>query len=202
VENFKWFDQEFEFSTLSGEVFSNNKFSETHVSSSGGGGHVDPQYGGHVAAAQMHSTVTTVHQFWVRDDAGKEHSINLRGIDVPLAVGQKIILLASGFVGKKQHYVLLLNQKAEMHWQLFKGSEFVNYCLEAEQALSYGVAKMLLKIAIFIAIYILMLNLTSGLVTWAINIGLIVYCVNWYRSRAKRAKEFDAHLNKIAQSLY
>ncbi|WP_051412894.1 hypothetical protein [Methylophilus sp. 5] len=202
MENFKWFDREFEFSALSGEVFSNNKYSETHVSSSGGGGHVDGQYGGHVAAAQVHSTVVTVHEFWIRDDAGKEHPINLRGIDVPLAVGQKITLLASGFVGKKQHFVLLLNHKAEKHWHLFKGREFVNYCLESEQAISAGVTKMLFKIAIFIAIYILMLNLTSGYVTLAMHIGLIIYCVNWYRSRAKRAKEFDAHVTKIAHSLY
>lgn len=196
MENFKWFDREFEFSQLTGEVFSNNKFSETHISSGTGIG------AGNAAPAQVFSTVTTVHEFWVRDEAGKEHAINLRGIDVPLAMGQKITLVSSGFIGKKKHYVLLLNHNAERHWHLFNGREFVNHCLESEQARSVMVTKLLFKIAIFIAVYILILNLTSGYVTLAIHIGLIAYCVNWYRSRTKRAKEFDAHLTKIAHSLY
>ena len=198
MENFKWFDREFEFSTLTGEVVSNNKFSETHVSSSGGGGYVDAKYGGNVAAAQVHSTVTTVHEFWVKDEAGKEHPINMRGINVPLAVGQKITLISSGFVGKNKYYVLLVNHNADKHWHLFMGKDFVNFCLQSEQTMT----KFLIKATIAVAVYILMLNLTSGYVTLAIHLGLIYYCVNWYRSRAKRAKEFDAHVTKIAQSLY
>jgi hypothetical protein len=186
VENFKWFGREFEFSKLTGIVISNNKFSETNVSG-----------GGNVTATQVHSSATTVHEFWVRDEAGKEHPINMRGIDVPLALGQKITLILSGFVGKNSYYVLLINHNADKHWHLFSGKDFVNFCLQSEQSMS----KFLIKAVIAIALYILMLNLTSGYITLAIHLGLIYYCVNWYRSRAKRAKEFDAHLTNIAQSL-
>lgn len=198
MENFRWDDKEFEFSKLTGEVFSNNKFSETHVSSSGGGGYVDAQYGGNVAAARVHSTVTTVHEFWIKDEAGKEHAINLRGKDIPLAVGQKVTLVSGGFVGKDKYYALLLNHNAEKHWHILGGAELANLCFFPEQS----VMKFLMKAVIPIAIYILMLNFTSGYVTLAIHIALIFYCVNWYRSRTKKAKELDAHLTKIAQSLY
>ena len=91
MENFTWFDgKEFKFWTRTGEVISSNKRSETHIMSSGGGGHVDPQYGGHVAAAQVSSKVVTVHEFWFREENGKEIAVNMRDVNIPLAVGQKI----------------------------------------------------------------------------------------------------------------
>ncbi|MDI1299549.1 hypothetical protein [Methylotenera sp.] len=197
MENFTWQHKKIEFSKQTGEVFSNHKFSETHVSSSGGGGYVDAQYGGNVAAASVHSTVTTVHEFWIKDEAGKQHAINLRGKDIPLAVGQKVTLVLAGFVGKDRYYASLFNHDAERHWQILGGAELINLLFFPEQS----VMKFLIKACIAIAIYILMLNFTSGYVTVAIHIGLICYCVNWYRNKSKKAKELDAHLEKIAKEI-
>lgn len=197
MENFKWDDKEFEFAKLTGEVFSNNKFSETHVSSSGGGGHVDPQYGGHVAAAQVSSTVTTVHEFWIKDDKGEEHPVNLRGHDIPLALGQKITLISSGLVGAPQHhYVLIYNHNAKKYWALQKAIGL--HAAYSEQS----VMKFLIKILIAIAIYIILLNITGGYVTWAMHIWLVYYCIRFYMHRNKMEKALDAHIEKIAQDTF
>jgi hypothetical protein len=72
-----------------GEVIGQQKWSETHVSASGGGGYVGPQ-GGHVSAPTISSKSVTRQQFWVREDDGNEASFNISEDAFPVHEGQKV----------------------------------------------------------------------------------------------------------------
>ena len=61
MESFKHKDKEVEFYTITGEVLSQQKSSETHVTSSGGGGYIGKQ-GGHISAPQIKTTVINKHE--------------------------------------------------------------------------------------------------------------------------------------------
>ena len=194
MENFKWYDKEIEFKNFTGEVFNDKKYSETHVSSSGGGGYVDPQYGGNVRAAQVQSTVVSVHDFWIKDEAGEEHPINLRGHDIPLATGQKLTLVSIGLIGgPPQHAVLLHNHNIKKYWTLCTAKTLHLYYFNEPQV------NYLTRWFIYTVAYILMLIYTSGAVMWAIHIGIIIYVAIRYLRYAKMCKALDAHIEKIAQ---
>lgn len=123
MENFKYRNKEVEFSEVTGEVLGQNKYSETHVSSSGGGGYVG-QHGGHVSAPQVRSTAITNHEFWIKTDDGAEKSVQLSGCDIPLREGHKITLITAGLKGKKSSYhSILVNHNAKKHWFIKEAQE-------------------------------------------------------------------------------
>jgi hypothetical protein len=109
LDSFKAGKEDIRFWSFTGEVISQNKYSETHVWSSGGGGHLGPR-GGHVAAAQTHSSVTTKQEFWLKLDDGTEKSVQLGGYDIPLRESQKIsILMAQTETSESAYYAALIN---------------------------------------------------------------------------------------------
>ena len=116
MDSFKHKNKEIEFWQVTGEVLGQNKYSETHVSSSGGGGHVT-QHGGHVSAPKVHSTTVTNHEFWIKTDDGTEESVQLSGYDIPLREGQRITLISAGVKGYDSGYFsILVNHNTSKHW--------------------------------------------------------------------------------------
>jgi len=114
--------KEVEFWQKTGEVIGTNKFSETHVTSTGGGGtvggYVGP-YGGHVggtiSAPAVSSHAITKHEFWIRTDEGKELPIKLSGVDIPLLAGQRITMIGASDKAIKKDwmwYTHLINHNA------------------------------------------------------------------------------------------
>jgi len=97
------------FRRISGTVLDHKRNSETHVSSYGGGGYVG-RYGGHVAAAQVESHVTTTDDFWVEDEYGNETHVSFINRDIILRAGQKVTII-SMFFGEESdgEYKLLVN---------------------------------------------------------------------------------------------
>lgn len=71
-----------------GEVVGQQKWSETEVHSSGGGGYV--QQGGYVRPPQVSSTSHEKHEFWIREEDGKEIAINFTDANFPVREGQKV----------------------------------------------------------------------------------------------------------------
>lgn len=74
-----------EISFRTGAVLSDQRRSETHISSSGGGGRV--VYGsGYVDAPTIHSSVSVRQEVWLRDthDGGVEWSLNTQGVEISL----------------------------------------------------------------------------------------------------------------------
>jgi hypothetical protein len=124
--------KEVEFLQVTGEVLGSNKYSETHVSSSGGGGYVG-KYGGNVSAPQIHSTAVTNHEFWIKTEDGVEVDIKLQGTDIPLRVGQRISVIAATRKGsERMWYSVLVNHSAGKHWFINKADD-LNKLLKLEQ---------------------------------------------------------------------
>jgi hypothetical protein len=205
MENFTWHNgKTFEFKTRTGEVLSTNKISETHVSSSGGGGYVDPQYGGQVAAAQVSSTVTINHEFWIKEEDGNERAVQLYG-DIPLKVGQKVTLILCTLLGEeKGYYVVLYNHNAKKHWFIFSGEKLYNNFFPSKAGLYADHPVFLLFNVKFMA------YIVGSLLAWYfINFyaGLAVLAWGIYRAFAAAKKQensgkaLDAHLEKMAKDL-
>ena len=68
------------------------RWAETHVSSSGGGGYVHPGYGGHVSGGAVSSSVVRREhtQFWLTDENGIQHAVQLSNETMPTANGHKV----------------------------------------------------------------------------------------------------------------
>ena len=79
------------FSLYQGTVLSHRRWSDTHIWSSGGGGYVDPKFGGHVAAAQISSQILQKVEVFIKDDNGLQHALELTDVGVPITDGNKII---------------------------------------------------------------------------------------------------------------
>lgn len=117
---------ELEFSSYTGEVLDSNKYSETHVYSSGGGGTVNSG-SGYVDGPTVHSSSSTVHEFWIKESNGIEKAISVSGYDIPLRAGQKITVIYAGQKGLSQYLWALVNHNAQKHWFLSKkGFEYLN----------------------------------------------------------------------------
>ena len=74
-----------------GTVVSLRRWSDTHITSSGGGGYVDPKFGGHIAAAQLSSQIVQKAEVFIKDRSGRQHAIELSDISIPLTEGSQII---------------------------------------------------------------------------------------------------------------
>lgn len=130
LSNFKVNKQEIEFYSFTGEVLSQNKYSETHVWSSGGGGHIGPR-GGHVAASQAHSSVTTKQEFWLKLDDGTEKSVQLGGYDIPLRESQKIsILMAQTETSEGAYYAALINHASGITHEILSASSILDKLID------------------------------------------------------------------------
>ena len=136
-----------------------------------------------------------MHDFWIKDEAGEKHPINLPGHNIPLAIGQKLTLVSIGLIcGPPQHAVLLHNHNIKKYWTLYSAKTLHLYYFNEPQV------KYLTRWFIYSFAYILMLIYTSGVVTWAIHIGIIIYVAIRYLRYEKMCKALDAHIEKIAQA--
>jgi len=67
-----------------GKVTHTNKFSETHVSGSGGGRN---------SPVSISSRAVTKQEFYIKTEEGKDVDVKLSGVDIPIAIEQKLTLL-------------------------------------------------------------------------------------------------------------
>lgn len=72
-----------------GDVVGQQKWSETKIHASGGGGYVSQQ-GGYVRPPQVSSTSHEKHEFWIREEDGKEIAIKFTDANFPVREGQKV----------------------------------------------------------------------------------------------------------------
>jgi len=198
LENFTWHNGKvFNFWRRTGEVISTNKMSETHISSSGGGGHVDPQYGGHVAAAQISSTVITTHEFWLKEEDGTERAVQLRGKNIPLAVGQKVTLIAGSVLGEDQgYYVVLYNHNAKKHWLIQDGWSFYSCHVPETTEFMMGVKLGAVVISALLSWYYISGYLAIAIVAWSVYI-----LASKIMKNDKSSKALDALFEKMAREL-
>lgn len=143
------------FSDRIGTVIRSTKRSETHVSSSGGGGYLDKGTG-YVAPATISSTVVTRHEFWVRTDEGVDVPVQLTDVDIPLAEGQRISLVYGALgIGTTRwmrrprraanastpRMVQLINHSSQQSWTLHSATEEIaGLMLAPVTAQSYAIS--------------------------------------------------------------
>lgn len=199
MKNFTHRRKSVEFWKISGEVIGSNKFSETHVSSSGGGGYIG-QHGGHVTAPTVRSETVTNHEFWIKTEDGLEKDIKLRGIDVPLRSGQKITLISAGIKGtNKGWYSILVNHSAGKHW-------FINSAEELNKTLKIEVItgkSLIVAIAIFLGIcYFTGPSPSWELALVASGVFFLFRVVTKLRRVTRLKTKLKSHLEQLAQSTY
>lgn len=151
LDSFKAGKEDIRFWSFTGEVISQNKYSETHVWSSGGGGNIGPR-GGHLAAAQTHSSVTTKQEFWLKLDDGTEKSVQLGGYDIPLRESQKIsILMAQTETSESAYYAALINHASGITHEILSASsildKLINFYPNAYKSILWYFTKLTLIIA-------------------------------------------------------
>jgi hypothetical protein len=119
------------FSGLSGQIIDSSKHSETHMSSSGGGGYIGPN-GGVITAPTVRSNIVTQHEFWLRSADGKEHAIKFTNVDIPMRTGQYVSLIsATNEKSGVSSYVTLINHSAETQ-SAIRNADQLNAALQVE----------------------------------------------------------------------
>lgn len=202
--------KELEFKYTTGEVIGTNKFSETHVSSTGGGGtvggYIGP-YGGHVSgdidAPEIKSEVITKHEFWIRKDDGEEMPVKLSGVDIPLRAGQIITVIGAYMRGEKNGwYSLLVNHNAGKHW-FIKDAGDLNKTFRLETPTGRSV---LIALAFVGISYLVLWNIDpyrrSGLweFVFIAAVAFVIYRVVSKLTKASRLKKrLQEHLDGLVQ---
>lgn len=106
------------YSGLHGTVLDQTKFSETHISSYGGGGNLQ-QGTGRVSAPTLATETITKHEFWVELTDGTHHPIQLKGLDIPLSKGQAVTLVyAQNGANDTSELALIANHAAKRYWRV------------------------------------------------------------------------------------
>ncbi len=100
-----------------GEIIGQQKWSETKVSSSGGGGYVGPQ-GGHVSSPTITSETKTKQEIWIREEDGLESSLELSNKAFPVNNGQRvwIALGAKSTNVDTARYLIAYNQASDRYF--------------------------------------------------------------------------------------
>ncbi len=100
-----------------GEIIGQQKWSETEVSSTGGGGHIGPQ-GGSFSAPKITSTTKTKQEIWIREEDGLESSVELTDKAFPVHPGQRVWLAygANSNNLNSSKYLFAYNQASDRYF--------------------------------------------------------------------------------------
>lgn len=216
MEDFTHSGKIVEFREITGEIIDNNKYSETYISSSGGGGYVG-QHGGYVNAPAIHSSTILNHEFWIKTKDGLEKSIKLQNIDIPLRVGQKITLITAGIKGKdSKWYFVLVNHNSGQHWFINDAKNLLQK-LKLESITIKTLFSLLTSLLIASLIFLGIVYLTApngrsetawlNEVSWGWASGLgLAFLYYRYTRRFNRiaavTKKLGEHLENLAQITY
>lgn len=196
MKNFKHRKKEIEFWTETGEVIGTNKHSETHVSSSGGGGHLH-NGSGYVSAPRVNSKTITNHEFWIRKEDGSETDVKLKGVDIPLREGQTITLVSAGRVdSKKGVYSILVNHSAKKHW-FINGAAALNRHLDLD-----GLSGKSLLIGAALWFGVAWVTDSGGAGAAAAGLFVGYRLITKVIRILKLKKSLETHLDSIAQEAY
>jgi hypothetical protein len=202
MEDFCYRGKVVKFSQVTGEVLSSDKFSETHVSSQGGGGLVF-RNGGYISAPTIDSESITNHDFWIKTEDGLEKSIQLRGVDVPLRPGQKITLISACKNGVDVIlHSILVNHSAREYW-FINSAEQLNKDLKLE----YSTGKsLLIGVAIGFGVIALIQgnDPSNGQILASFGLGLgaaIAFIIHRWVKKERKISQLTKNLNSHLESL-
>ncbi|MBW4617623.1 MAG: hypothetical protein KME21_31350 [Desmonostoc vinosum HA7617-LM4] len=120
---------------LEGTVAHNEtqRWSETRVHSSGGGGYVNPQYGGYVEPPVVSSSVTHHERniFWVQEANGNQTRFCLNHDNFPVALGHKVRIIWGGSTKDTNNgsYIFAQNFTSGHHYH-FEPNDLSNWAFK------------------------------------------------------------------------
>lgn len=125
--------KEFSFTSYSGTVLADKRLSETHITTSGGGGTIRNGEGD-VSAPKVSSNIVTNQDIWLRDNAGNECVLRLKGCDIPVLEKQRISVVVF-HCGDYSNEILLFNHNMKTWHGL---CSLGNYAQRYELPLPFG----------------------------------------------------------------
>lgn len=120
------------------EHHQSQRWSETRVQSRGGGGYVNPTYGGYISPPTITSTVTQHErtEFWVQDTDGRQQRFSFKHDQFPVAPGHKVRIVWGGSTKNKDNgSYLFANNFTSGHCQYFESNDLSSW------AFSHGLIK-------------------------------------------------------------
>lgn len=115
--------KEFSFSSYSGTVIGEKRLSETHITTTGGGGAIRNGKG-NVSAPTVHSKVVTNQDIWLRGDTGNEFVLRLKGCNIPILENQRISVVLFQ-CGEDSNEILLFNHNTKTWHSLCSQENYV-----------------------------------------------------------------------------
>jgi len=202
MESFKHRGKEVKFWSITGEVIGQNKYSETHVSSSGGGGYVG-KHGGFVNAPQVNSTVVTNHEFWIKKDNGVEESVQLSGADIPLREGQKVTAIFSHLSSEDEGPCSILVNHSERKHRFIKSASALNKNMGLD--VFGGLSILTVAVIFFVVKYLADFFNNEDSITWAVCVSifyLFMHLIIKHSRITEMEQKLSDHLESLAQKSY
>lgn len=190
------------FYAVSGKVLETKKYTETHISSSGGGGYASASSEGgsfvHISAPKIESKVLTNLEFWIQTSDGEERAIKLPGVDIPMREGQIITLISAHKPENKEGtWTLLVNHNAKNYWTLSNGKFLTDH---------FGIAHETSFYAAFGAIGAIAIPIFTPIpfaLTGLLGLGFVGYM--FFKNQGKYEevrKTVDDHLEAITGEVF
>jgi len=196
MKSFTYKGNEYKFTSETGIVLSQSKFSETHVS--GGGS----SRGG----VRVNSTVVTNHDIWLQKEDGTELSFHIEGVKIPLREGQKVTFVQVGSKDSKQtELVALVNHNTSQHWYINSPRD-INHM--------FGISKLLLKLGVVVVLWFVVhligynlynsfsattSDVPSSVAAWII---CAVVTMQTFLNNSKVNKELTLHIENLISQIY
>lgn len=182
------------FGAISGVVVGDKKWSETHVTSSGGGGMVG-RWGGYVSAPTINSFTNTKSEIWLRDAGGQEHPIHLTNVNIPVREGHHVTAVWGMRDGAAAaQYVLIENHTAQQH-------AVIEGCFPALAGHSSGKVGCLALIVVAFVIFILSVRANAAGLLWFVPAAAVAW--GWWRAQRYKqdAEVLREHLEIVRAAL-
>ena len=134
-EPFSFFERQFYFFAVSGEVLDTQKRTQTHLQAShsahySSGGFVLNGYGSYGSRGGAHMSInshnTTEHEFWMLLDDGKEAPFSFGNSHIPMRAGQRLTLFFMRESSNNQGYMCSLYNHASGHYHEIMSSTRAN----------------------------------------------------------------------------
>ena len=201
-------DKHIEFFVINGEVLSQEKRTETHVS--GGGGHTGSHMGfdgttkvsGYTAPVT--SNVITKFDFWIKTEDGMEKCFNLQNVQMSLREGQKISILLFRPKGSDGNASILsiynYNADQTTKFPTPSGKELQKICsiyINVQWKWFYYPATAIVVIMILEAIGVMRSGPFEGLGSFLVVCSLLV---GWFFDKAMRDIALDLYVDQLVKS--
>jgi hypothetical protein len=190
------------FLAIDGKVAADKIWSETHVTSSGGGGTLHDG-SGYISAAQVSSRVATKREIWIRPATGPEVNL-ITGFDVRVNSGHDVSVIYCG--ADKDWTPIALVNRTTSYWHTIRGT-FEEFFLR-RYGRRFGAGSRFLLVLCVVAILFSVAALlvrSLSLIGIVVGGGAVRYLADGLQTRQgsrKGSTAFDEHCKIVCQGMF